>query len=341
MMDPDNIPQRIRNFDFEKLKSKDFYEENKELIVKTAVGLFFVLFFFYLIFLKAPSDFPVRHILHIEEGSNLNEIVIKLKQEKIIRYPSIFKFFTYISSNQKDLNAGDYFLDRKIDSLLVLRKLTKGDYGINSVNITFPEGVTVAEIGEILKLKFPDFNEAAFLRLAKDKEGFLFPDTYKFLPNVGPRQVIFEMEENFDNKIEPLLLEIEESNHSLKEIISMASLLEEEARTRKTREMISGILWKRIELGMLLQVDAVFPYIIGKNTFQLTLEDLQFDSPYNTYKYPGLPPGAISNPGLRSIESALRPTESNYLFYLSDRGGNMHYARNFEGHKRNKRIYLR
>ena len=92
---------------------------------------------------------------------------------------------------------------------------------------------------------------------------------------------------------------------------------------------------------MALQVDAVFPYIIGKNTYELSLEDLQVDSPYNTYKYRGLPPGAISNPGMISIRSALNPTESPYLFYLSDRDGVMHYAETFEGHKVNKQRYLR
>lgn len=121
----------------------------------------------------------------------------------------------------------------------------------------------------------------------------------------------------------------------------MASLLEEEARTTETRKMVSGILWKRLSAGMPLQVDAVFPYIIGKNTFEITLKDLEFDSPYNTYKYKGLPPGPISNPGKDSILAAIYPTKSDYWFYLSDKNGLMHYAITFDEHKINKAKYLK
>src|SRR3989338_1471741 len=98
---------------------------------------------------------------------------------------------------------------------------------------------------------------------------------------------------------------------------------------------------ERIERGMLLQVDAVFPYIIGKNTFEVTLDDLKTDSPYNTYKYKGLPKGPISNPGMDAILAAVYPEKTDYLFYLSDLDGNMHYAADFEGHKVNKFRYLR
>jgi len=120
----------------------------------------------------------------------------------------------------------------------------------------------------------------------------------------------------------------------------MASLLEEEARALETRRIIAGILWNRIKLGMLLQVDAVFPYIIGKNTYEVTLDELQVDSPYNTYKYPGLPVGPISNPGLSAIKASVTPIESKYLFYLSDKAGRMYYAENFEKHKENRIMYL-
>ena len=339
-MDLNKSFNNLLNFDFKEFNWRGFYRKNQKLIVRSGLGFFLTLFFVYIIFFIAPSDFPVNQVISIEKGSSLEEIVSLLDEEKIVKYPSLFKFFFFISGNQKDLVAGDYFFSRKLNLFSVLSRISKGERGIYPTRITFPEGVTIVEIGKILKQNFEDFDEEEFIRLAKDKEGFLFPDTYKFLPSVGPRQVIFTMGATFEEKIEPLLPEIEESGYSLEEIIIMASLLEEEARTRKTREMISGILWKRIEIGMALQVDAVFPYIIGKNTFELTLEDLDIESPYNTYRYRGLPPGAISNPGLNSIESALRPTESDFLFYLSDRHGRTHYAKNFEAHKRNKRVYL-
>jgi len=120
----------------------------------------------------------------------------------------------------------------------------------------------------------------------------------------------------------------------------MASILEKEARRSETRKAISGVLWNRIEIGMPLQVDAVFPYINGKNTFQLTYDDLEIDSPYNTYKYPGLPIGPIANPGLSSIQAAITPTESENLFYLSDYDGNTYFSQTFDQHKRYKAQYL-
>jgi len=120
----------------------------------------------------------------------------------------------------------------------------------------------------------------------------------------------------------------------------MASILEKEGATTKDREMISGILWKRISIGMKLQVDAVFPYIIGVNSLQLTKAQLQTDSPYNTYTHAGLPPGPISNPSMDSIMAAITPTKSNYLFYLSDLHSVMHYCANYACQQANAAKYL-
>jgi len=120
----------------------------------------------------------------------------------------------------------------------------------------------------------------------------------------------------------------------------MASIIEAEARTTESRRIISGILWKRISLGMPLQVDSTFVYINGKNTYELTSDDLKIDSPYNTYVYKGLPPTPIGNPGLDAILAALYPKTSKYLYFLSSKSGDMYYATTFEQHKRNKELYL-
>jgi UPF0755 protein len=125
------------------------------------------------------------------------------------------------------------------------------------------------------------------------------------------------------------------------EIIVMASILEKEALTPEDKKIVSGILWKRLETGMLLQVDAVFMYIMGKKSSDLTLGDLKIDSPYNTYLYKGLPPSPICNPGIESIEASLNPTASSYWYYLSDKNLNIHFAKNFDEHKLNKAEYLR
>ena len=121
----------------------------------------------------------------------------------------------------------------------------------------------------------------------------------------------------------------------------MASIIEREAITPEARRIVSGILWKRIKMGMPLQVDATFAYVNGKNTYELTAEDLHIDSKYNTYEYKGLPPGPICNPGLDSIIATIEPTATPYLYYLSEKNGTMHYAKTFEEHKMNKVKYMR
>lgn len=134
--------------------------------------------------------------------------------------------------------------------------------------------------------------------------------------------------------------EVEKSGRSLEDIIVMASILEGEAKTREDMEIVSGILWKRIEIGMPLQVDTSFVYILGKATEDLTLSDLEVKSPYNTYLYKGLPPGPISNPGLDSIRAAVNPTTTPYLYFLTGNDGKMYYARTFDEHVKNKQKYL-
>jgi len=171
-------------------------------------------------------------------------------------------------------------------------------------------------------------------------EGFLFPDTYLFLPNAKPSDVLAVFEENFNVKIKSIDDAIRAFKKPLKDIVIMASILEAEARTTETRRIIAGILWKRLSIGMPLQVDAPFQYIIGKNTFQLTTGDLKFDSPYNTYLYKGLPPGAIGNPGLDAILATTYPQGNDYLYFLTTDDGVAIYGRNFEEHKANKARYL-
>jgi len=172
------------------------------------------------------------------------------------------------------------------------------------------------------------------------KEGYLFPDTYIFPAGATEEDVIKEMEENFAKRILPLQTQIRDFKRPLKDVLIMASLVEGEVRTTETRRQVSGILWKRLQLGMPLQVDAVFPYIIGKNTFEVTTDDLKIDSPYNTYLYVGLPPGPINNPGLDAITAAITPTPSNFLYYLTDLAGQIHYAATHAEHLINRAKYL-
>ena len=309
------------------------------------IALVLVLAIFDIFFLAPPEPFPVGKLVSVPTGASLSEIAEVLEDARIIKSAQAFVLTAILSGNNKSLQAGDYLFDHPITTHEVVSRLSTGRYGLLPTRVTIFEGTSNVEIAKLLSSYFSQFNPLVFLQQTRDLEGYLFPDTYFFLPNVTAEAVIESMQSNFNrqiNKLEPLIAEVEEGyERNLHEIITMASIIEEEAHKLEDRHMISGVLWNRIEIGMPLQVDATFIYFLGKNTYKLTLEDLQIDSPYNTYKYRGLPPGPITNPGLSSIKAALEPTENEYLYYLADRRGNTYYAKDFETHKRNKAKYIR
>jgi UPF0755 protein len=211
----------------------------------------------------------------------------------------------------------------------IVQKIISGD--IAKMKVTIPEGFTVKEIKEKLGIKLPGEN----------LEGYLFPDTYYFPIDVSGEEVVKIMRENFEKKISPYKKGIEKSGKTIQEIVIMASLIEKEVKTKKEKKLVSGILWKRLKNGIPLQVDATITYITGKKTTKIPLEDLQIDSPYNTYKYKGLPPAPICNPGLESILAALYPEESDYWYYLSTPEGKTLFFKTLEEHNLAKAKYLK
>jgi UPF0755 protein len=240
------------------------------------------------------------------------------------------------------LLAGDYYLEKPQNTIILAWRFSRGLYDLKSVRVTIPEGTNVLEMSKIFSKDLYNFNDKEFLSLASTSEGYLFPDTYYLLPNIEAKEVFTLMRDNFDKKIKELDLEIKKFNKPLVDIIKMASIVEEEGRTDFTRQMIAGILWRRLSIKMPLQVDAAFVYVNGKKDSKLiTLDDLKIDSPYNTYVYRGLPPTPISNPGLNSIRATITPVTSKYFFYLSDDDGEMHYAITHDEHVANKEKYLR
>jgi UPF0755 protein len=226
--------------------------------------------------------------------------------------------------------------------LLIYNFLTPSEIvPLKLIRITIPEGFNVRQIGSRLE-EAGLFRAEEFTKVALKEEGFLFPDTYEFYAETTPESVISKMKKNFEVKVDSdILAEAKRQGRSLREIVIMASLLEEEAASDKDWKIIAGILWKRIEERMPLAVDAALTYVTGRASSKLTDDDLALDSPYNTYKYNGLPAGPISNPGLGAMDAALNPTPSAYWFYLSDSKGVIHYAKTFEEHKLNKIRYLR
>ena len=303
-------------------------------------SLALVLLAVFILVTSGPTLPPKGVKIDIAKGSALPAVTAKLTEANVIRSKALFNLLMRISLTDRHIKPGIYLFSHSRNMVRVVWQLRRGDYGVNMAKVTVPEGATNFEIGLIIKKALPEFDRNDFDKKTAYLEGKLFPETYYLSPLANTDQIIEQFNSIYEDKIKPLRTVIAISGKTENEILTMASLLEEEAKNYEAKKIISGILWKRLEQGMKLQVDAVFPYIINKNTFTLTRKDLATDSPYNTYKYKGLPPGPISNPGIDSILAALYPEESPYLFYLSDKNGKMHYAEDYDEHLKNKRKYL-
>lgn len=308
-----------------------------------------VLFVFFVITLLAityiftviaiPISLPESRLVTIPEGYSFKKSADVLEQNGIIRSSLFFQVINRL--DPISVKAGTYLFEDRQYLFEVKRRLEHGDYGDVYIRVTIPEGSSNQEISEILSRKITTFDKEIFENLTKDKEGYLFPDTYAILPETTTEEIVEVMEEEFNEKIQPLLTDITASPRSLKQIIIMASLLEKEAgSTSEEQKIVSGILWKRLDRGMPLQVDAPFLYTQGKTSEQLSLADLRKDGPYNTYMRTGLTPTPIGNPGINAILAALYPEPSLYFYYLHDTNGDIHYGVTHDEHVRNKQRYL-
>lgn len=291
---------------------------------------------------SSPDDFPAKGIIvTVNRGAFVSDIAAELANKRIIKHSGLMKIILRLSGRDVEVQAGPYLFTTPENLFAVARRLESGAHGLPPTRITFPEGETVREMAERVASAFPDISPPEFLSAAKLYEGYLFPDTYLFVPWVDAESIVKTMRENFDAKIMPLADEIKNSGRTLAETVIMASLVEKEARSSEVRRTVAGILFNRLARGMPLQVDAIFGYIFGRDTYSPSFEDLKVDSPYNTYIHTGFPPGPINNPGLDAIEAVLNPTKTDYLYYLTDIDGRMHYARTYSEHQSNQRKYLK
>ena len=270
-----------------------------------------------------------KKLFLIEKGQSLFQIAENLERESLIKNRFFFDFYVLIRGAQNKLQAGEYSLSPSMDITEIAKKIISGE--VAKIVVTIPEGFTVKQIEERLGLKLPGEN----------LEGFLFPDTYQFPPRVSGAEVVKKMRDNFDKKFTPYRNEVSGAGLTPFEIITMASLLEKEVKTKEDKELVSGILWKRLENKIPLQIDATITYITGQKTTKISKEETQIDSPYNTYKYLGLPKGPICNPGLESILVAIYPKDSDYWYYLSTPEGETTFSKTLEEHNYAKSKYLR
>ena len=268
-------------------------------------------------FIAPPFSFPVGSIVTMPEDTGLYRLAEKLQEEKVIRSSFWFRAFAILLGGERDMKAGQYYMSRPENTFIIAWRVFHGDHDIEMVKLTIPEGFTSAKISALFDDRFPFFDHSDFMTQAP--EGYLFPDTY-FTPVTATVSSTLKLfGDNFDRKVLPSMLDIEHSKKTLREIIIMASLLEAEAKTKEDREMASDILWKRLKLGMPLQVD----------------------SEMGTYEFVGLPENPINNPGLVSIEAAIHPTSTPYLYFLTGDDGTMHYSRTFDEHVAKKLKYIK
>ena len=288
-----------------------------------------------------PSKFPSGAIISIKTGTTLSQAAKQLADQGIIRSQFMYKAFVVITGESTRVMSGDYLFDQPQSVIRVAFRTAHGVQGIPKIRVTIPEGSDSKDIASILKKNIPGFDSTGFLTLASNNEGYLFPDTYFFYANATPTEVVDTMHSNFNKHIATLSNEIKTFGKPLGDIITMASIVEKEATSSIDRQIVAGILWKRLENNMPLQVDPPFFFFLNKTSDQLTLADLATDSPYNLYKHTGLPPTAIDDPGLDAILDTVTATTTKYFFYLSDKNGAMHYATDYSGHLANKEKYLR
>ncbi len=309
-------------------------------ILAYIASILIILGMLYSLCISAPVNFPDNTLVSIENGKTAQTTAILLKEKGIIRSAFILSKIIILLRGESGIQAGTYYFDTPESVYDVAVRLLRGDLGQVSVRVTIPEGLSRVDVAEILAENLPNFDVDVFLEITQDKEGYLFPDTYYFLPSSTADVVAQILEDTFYKKINSLQEDVQKSEKSIEDIIILASIVEAEASSTEDRQYVAGILWKRLKIGMPLQVDVTFRYLNGKTTADLTLEDLKNDSPYNTYVHKGLPPTPISNPSLDAILATLHPKESPYLFFLADSDGFVHYSQTFAEHKEKKALYI-
>ncbi|KKU65262.1 MAG: hypothetical protein UX88_C0004G0010 [Candidatus Woesebacteria bacterium GW2011_GWC2_47_16] len=313
--------------------------------------LFLLLIFFTLIaggtlwwssVVKPPSAETALRDFLIVKGSSASQIGNKLEKEGFVRSALAFKIYVQVSDQARSIQAGEYRLSQSYSFFKLIDELIRGPA---EIWVTIPEGLRREEIAERFASAFgqeESFSQE-FLSATRDIEGFLFPDTYLFPKDASASSVVNKMRSTFDVKTAELKEGIDASNLTLREIVILASIIERETKTDEERPMVAGVLINRLDIGMGLQADATVQYAVGSSGKWwpiLTRENLQVNSPYNTYLFRGLPPAPIANPGLSSIEAAVFPEESDYLYYLHDASGQVYFARTLAEHNENVRKYL-
>ena len=295
-----------------------------------------------------PSD--TKFVL-LRPGWSTRHIAQDLQREGVIRSSAAFLMLQY-AEGLKTLKAGEYKFDEPASALEVWRRLVRGD--VYARTVVVPEGYTMFDIATAVEQAglgpAADFLTAAkgdvfLLReidpAAQSLEGYLFPDTYEFTRIDTAHDMAAAMVHRFRREAQKIGLLGNADTHR---IVTMASIVEKETAVAEERPLVASVYYNRLARNMALGADPTVVYaslLAGRYRGTIYQSDLQFDSPYNTYKYPGLPPGPIANPGVASLQAAMHPAQSDFLYFVSDNNGHHRFARTAEEHDRNVIAYRR
>jgi len=302
--------------------------------------------------LEAVSKNPAsqNQIFVVHPGQPVAQIAQNLQKENLIKNALAFRLLVSRMDISKNIQAGDFRLSAAMPARQIAQELT---HGAIDVWITLPEGLRIEEQAASIeeKLKFAQndvyrFDKHEYIKTAQ--EGYMFPDTYLIPKDSSAQQVAEKLRTTFDQKIPAQTLAAGQKNNlNPEQVVILASILEKEARSNEERPVIAGIILNRLKIGMKLDIDATVAYAKGydsqKKTWwlQVTPDDNKsLKSPYNTYLNPGLPPGPIANPGLEAIMAAVNPATTEYMYYLHDMQGKVHYAKTIQEHNQNIQQFL-
>lgn len=325
----------------------------------TAPGVFLLALGLLVLFLR--SLFMPVHMSNGEEiwlevppSASTAQIAVLLKESGVIKNASAFRLYTRMQGVDGKLKPGRYSLHTTMPVSAIIGALVEGPQ--NWVKVTIPEGYTLQQIGELLENKGVVPQKDFYKSLTKPRdfdflkgvplaqvglEGYLYPDTYHLEENSPADEVVDMMLQQFSSVIQEhdYAKKVAKQGLTLHQAVTVASMVEREARVASERPRIAGVIFNRLRLGMPLQIDATVQYALDKPKEKLYYRDLAVDSPYNTYKIKGLPPGPIASPGWSSLLAVIQPEQTDFLYYVAKPDGSHAFASTYQQHNQNIKKY--
>ena len=370
------VEKEVGNLSFTDFNKKGYKSSNKKrgmrifsyliIAIVILIGATFATYKYML--MPVNSSNKQIQLVTIPQGSSIEDIASIFKNKNLIKNTTAFKFYVKLN-NKTSLKAGNYHFSKNQGVATIVNHLQAGGkYRVAVKDLLIPEGTQLKEIATIIAEEFDldettvlkQLNDKAFLKELQKKfpqlltdeifkegiryplEGYLYPSTYlygDFTPSV--EQIITPMLNETEKVLEKYKVEMSNKKFSPHKTLTMASLIEEEATGSTDRKLISSVFYNRLDVGMPLQTDPTVLYALGKHKERVLYKDLEVKSPYNTYYIKGLPVGPIASAGVDSIEAALKPAKSDYLYFLANKQGEVIFTKSLKEHNTEKEKHIK